>query len=210
MSPVFHSQFSEQVLCQPLLKFSNFDLMSIPDNMSNQPVLFRANSPVKDSDGTWYRKAKISGPVFAKKTLVTSKSKQKSAAPNTDGIRDSLFHFNCRCSMCKDFDLAKVDTKVSNSSYAEVVSSSAKTVKTDLNRKDKDLQSWKSNAQKTEKVSSAKAEFYKEEIALKGGGRADTMSQIFTDTIQVGKSQGYGESPYSTIKESIVEILTRL
>lgn len=57
-----------------------------------------------------------------KKTLVTSKSKQKSAAPNTDGIRDSLFHFNCRCSMCKDFDLAKVDTKVSNSSYAEVVS----------------------------------------------------------------------------------------
>ena len=109
ISPVFHSQFSEQVLCQPLLKFSNFDLMSIPDNMS-----------------------------------------------------------------------------------------------------DKDLQSWKSNAQKTEKVSSAKTEFYKEEIALKGGGRADTMSQIFTDTIQVGKSQGYGESPYSTIKESIVEILTRL
>ena len=164
--------------------------MSIPENMSNQSALLRANSSVKESDGTWYRKANISGPVLAPKKLAASKSKQQFASPNTDEIRDSLFHFNCWCSMCKDFDLAKSDTTVSNSSYAEVVSSSGKTVKTDLNRKDKDLPSWKSKAQKTEKVSSTqsfdtkmylppplfsssghkgKGVIYREERALNGG-----------------------------------------
>ena len=184
--------------------------MSTPDNMSNQPALLRANNIVNDNDGTWYHKSKITDPVSDKKKLEKSKSKQESSTLETNEIRDSLFHFNCRCSLCQDFDLAKLSNK--KVSYAEVLSYS---VKTESNRKDKDFQSIKYKTQKAENMSStplfdtkivhppplsssgniAKAEFYRDDRVLKGGGKNDKMSQIFIDTIQVAKGHGINLKP---------------
>ena len=102
--------------------------MSTPDNMSNQQALLRANSPVNASDGFWYSKEKITGPEVAKQASQKSKSRLEPTTQDTNEIRDSLFHVQCGCSKCKNFDLAKLShKKVSNLSYAEVVSSMGNT-----------------------------------------------------------------------------------
>ena len=102
--------------------------MSTPDNMSNQQALLRANSPVNASDGFWYSKEKITGPEVAKQASEKSISRQKPTSLDTNEIRNSLFHVQCGCSKCKNFDLAKLaHKKVSNLSYAEVLSSKGNT-----------------------------------------------------------------------------------
>ena len=149
--------------------------------MSNQSALLRANLPVSDSSGTWYQKAKITDASSDKQILVNSKSQQASVTSKGDEIRNSLFHYQCRCRQCQDFDSAKLSKKrTPYSSYAEVLSAS---VKIEVHNTDKDLKN------------AMKSEFIKDDRVLKGGGKKGELSQIFIDTIQVAKDHGINLKP---------------
>ena len=112
LSPLFHELLPEQVLCTARLKTANnADFMSALDNMSNQPALLGAKSLANDGNGFWYRKAPKNNIAPVKSILEKSESAHKPAASNANEIRDSLFHFNCGCSKCKDFEFSKSNYK---------------------------------------------------------------------------------------------------
>ena len=98
---------------------------TMPDSKSTHPAFLKANSkrdssgdmptqpakesskedPSKDaSTGTWYKKAPLTQNVPTKAKLKKKQSQNNLETSKAEVIKDSLFHYQCNCHLCKDFD----------------------------------------------------------------------------------------------------------
>ena len=100
-----------------------------------------------------------------KQNLKKNKSKKNIETSKAEVIKDSLFHYQCNCHLCKDFDNSTKKVDNLKKTYANALKLS----------------------QKSNIITSP--------ILLKGGGKKDNLSQIFIETIEIAKNHGINLKP---------------
>ena len=176
-----------------------FDSMS--DSKSTQSAFLKAKTqsafikanpqsgskeaPTKDSStGTWYKKDTLTQNVPIKAKLKKNKRQKNIETSKAEVIKDSLFHYQCNCHLCKDFDNSTKKVNNLNKTYANALKSSPKS---------KVITS--STLPSSGNI--ANAEFNREGNGqiLKGGGKNDNLSKIFIETIDIAKNHGINLKP---------------